>query len=234
MNEQKIFASPEDELLRYKDNLRSGLLQYTRRAFHLLPHIASPYILDIGCGSGVPTMELARLSHGKITAIDIDQAQLDKLFIIAKQAGLLEHINILKCSILNMDFKEESFDIIWAEGSIAVIGFKRGLTEWRRFLKTGGFLVVHDDMEHLNEKIRNISQCGYDLLEQFTLNNNIWWDEYFAPLENKLREIRKKYPYDQALNVILDHEQREIDGISKYPVRNSSVFLVMKKQPIHV
>jgi len=36
-------------------------------------------ILDIGCGSGVPTLELARLRHGQITGVDIDHACLEEL-----------------------------------------------------------------------------------------------------------------------------------------------------------
>jgi len=44
----------------YKDNLREGLNKYTRKAYLMLPELDKPRILDIGCGSGVPTMELAR------------------------------------------------------------------------------------------------------------------------------------------------------------------------------
>ena len=227
MNEHENYASFEEELIGYKDNLRKRLLRYTRRAFRLLPHITSPRILDVGCGSGVPTIELARLSHGKIIAIDTDQDQLKRLLITAKRARLLEYINISNCSMLNMEFEQDSFDIIWAEGSIAVIGFERGIKEWRRFLKPGGFLVVHDDMGNLSEKSQKISQCGYELLQYFTLNNHIWWDEYYAPLDKKLKEIRQKHPDDQEVNVILDNDQREIDGFS--PEWYRSVFFVMKK-----
>ena len=129
--------------------------------------------------------------------------------------------------MLDLDFPAESFDIIWAEGSIAAIGFERGLKEWRRFLKPGGFLIVHDDLGNLNMKIQTIPQCGYELLEHFTLNNNIWWDEYYAPLDKKLKEIRKKYQGDRKLNEILGNDQREIDGFN--PGRYRSVFFVMKK-----
>jgi len=45
-----------------KDLIRERLSKYTRKAFHILPKLDKPRILDIGCGSGVPTMELARLS----------------------------------------------------------------------------------------------------------------------------------------------------------------------------
>ncbi len=47
----------------------------------------------------------------------------------------------------NMDalpFQEEELDLIWSEGAIYNIGFERGITEWRKFLKPGGYLAVTD------------------------------------------------------------------------------------------
>ena len=47
-----------------KDKIRKRFLKYTRKAFRMLPQIDKPRILDIGCGSGIPTLELARLGQG--------------------------------------------------------------------------------------------------------------------------------------------------------------------------
>ena len=55
----------------------SRIAKYTAKAFRMLPKLDNPRILDIGCGRGGPTMELARLSQGWITAVDIDQPSLD-------------------------------------------------------------------------------------------------------------------------------------------------------------
>ena len=48
-----------------KDLVRKRLLKYTRKAFRMLSQMDKPRILDIGCGSGAPTLELARLSQGE-------------------------------------------------------------------------------------------------------------------------------------------------------------------------
>jgi len=112
-----------------KDRIRKHLLKYTRKAFRMLPKLDKHHILDVGCGSGIPTMELARLSNGQIIGLDINQPLLDRLTRKIEKAGLSDRAKTLKCSMFDMDFLDESFDIIWAEGSISVIGFERGLKE---------------------------------------------------------------------------------------------------------
>ena len=85
---------------------------------------------------------------------------MDRLTRKIEKAGLSDRVKVMKCSMGNMDFLDESFDIIWAEGSIAVVGFKTGLKEWRRFLKPNGFLVVHDEIGNITEQLEQISSCG--------------------------------------------------------------------------
>ena len=213
-----------------KDLIREGLNKYTRKAFHVLPELDKPRILDVGCGSGVPTMELASLSNGQIVGLDINQLLLDRLKRKIERAGLSDRIKTLKCSMLDMDFPDGSFDIIWAEGSISIIGFKKGLEEWRRFLRPNGFLVVHDEIGNITGKLGHISNCGYELLEYFTLDEDIWWIEYFGPLEKQINEIRAKHANDSKALMALDDGQREIDMFKKNPRLNCSAFFVMRKR----
>ena len=212
-----------------KDLIRKRLLKYTRKAFRMLPQLDKPRIIDIGCGSGVPTLELARLSQGKVIGIDIDQSALDKFAREIEEAGLTDQVQAVNCSIFDMNFTEESFDIIWSEGSIYVIGFERGLREWRRFLKPGGFIVVHDEKGNIKDKLRQISDCGYKLLGYFTLSEDTWWTEYFAPLEKWIAESRARYTDDPKTTEELHQAQVELDMFKKNPERNSSVYFVLKK-----
>ena len=213
-----------------KDRLRKRLLKYTRKAFRMLPQLDKPRILDVGCGSGFPTMELARLSQGELIGIDIDQPALDKFTRKIKEAGLNDRVQAVNCSIFDMEFPDESFDIIWAEGSMHVIGFERGLKEWKRFLKPDGFIVVHDEKGNITEKLAQISSCGYDLLGYFVLNEDTWRDEYFAPLEKLIGSTRTKRPADPKVLEALQNAQWEIDMFKKNPEGNSSVCFIMKKR----
>jgi ubiquinone/menaquinone biosynthesis C-methylase UbiE len=165
------------------DRFRERLLKYTRKAFQLLPKSNRPRILDVGCGSGVPTIELAKLSDGEIIGIDTDESLLEKLGRKIEEGGFSDRVKIKKCSLFEIDFPDESFDIVWAEGSIAIIGFERGLREWKRLLKTKGFLVVHDDIKNMSDKLRKIPDCGYKLINHFSLSEDAWWTEYYKPLE---------------------------------------------------
>ena len=196
----------------------------------MIPQVDKPRILDIGCGSGVSTLELARLSRGKVIGIDIDQPALDKFTRRIEETGLTDRIEAINCSMFDMDFPDESFDIIWAEGSINAIGFERGLREWKHLLKPDGSMVIHDEQGNVSEKLEQISSCGYELLGYFTLSKEIWWTEYFAPLEKLVNETLTKYPYDQSVLEEIQQAQVELDMYKKYPERNSSVCFVMKKK----
>ena len=227
-----------------------GRNDYTRKAFNMLPSLDRPQILDIGCGPGGPTMELARVSGGVVIGMDNHQPYLDVLEEKIEKAGFSERVQAKNGSMFTMDFPEESFDIIWAEGSIYIIGFERGLKEWGRFIKPAGFLVVHEmtwlkpdppkeifdywqkmypGITTIPHNLEIIPQCGYDVLGHFPLPEDAWWEEYYHPLGNRLNQLREKYKDDPEALEILDTEQEEIDLFKKYSEWYGSVFFVMKK-----
>jgi len=82
----------------------------------MLPEMDKPRILDIGCGPGGQTMELARLTQWEVIGIDIHQPYLDQLTKKIKEAGFSNRVHAINCSMFDMQFPDESFDIIWAEG----------------------------------------------------------------------------------------------------------------------
>lgn len=227
-----------------------GRDKYTRKAFRMLPKIEKARILDIGCGPGGPTMELARLSDGPVIGLDIHQPFLDKLRQKIEEAGFSDRVQAIKGSMFEMNFDEESFDIIWSEGSIFVVGFEKGLKEWRRLLKPRGFLVVHEmtwlepdppreiedywkevypGIKTIQEDLKSISQCGYKVIGHFPLPEDAWWEEYYTPLEESIQGLRKKYENDPKALAALDEEQREVDLYRKYSRWYGSVFYLMQK-----
>ncbi len=226
-----------------------GRDKYTRKAFQMLPKMDRPGILDIGCGPGGPTIELARLSKGHVIGLDIHQPYLDKLKKKIEKSGLSDRVEAVKGSMFEMNFPEGSFDIIWAEGSIFIIGFERGLKDWRRFIKPDGFLVVHEmtwlqpnppkeirdywkrvypGISQIPENLKLISRSGYKIIGHFPLPEDAWWDEYYSPLEERIKKLRQKYKEDANAIAVLDNEQEEIDLFRKYSKWYGSVFYIMQ------
>jgi len=122
----------------------SGRDEYTQKAFEMIPVIKQPKILDIGCGPGMQTIKLAKLSDGEIIGIDIFQQYLDQLQQLIERENLQDRVKAIKQSMFEIKYPEEFFDIIWAEGSIFVMGFEKGLSEWKKYIKPNGYLAVHE------------------------------------------------------------------------------------------
>ena len=117
----------------------------TRKAFSSLRDLPERvHFLDIGCGPGMQTIELAKLINGQIIALDNHQPFLDKLNTEAKREGLENKIKTVNNSMFSMDFKKEQFDVIWSEGAVYIYGFESALKDWRIFLKNEGYFIVSE------------------------------------------------------------------------------------------
>lgn len=64
-------------------------------------------ILDIGCGTGAVTADIASLTEGHITGIDVDGEKLE----YAKPI-MSNHINLMIADVLQLPFKDETFDLV--------------------------------------------------------------------------------------------------------------------------
>ncbi len=215
---------------KYKDRIRTNMNSYTRQAFALLPTLHDPIILDIGCGTGVPTVELARMSSGSVVALDKDRLLLDILESKINGTGLAGRITPVQKKIEEMDFPRESFDLIWAEGSIYTVGFKKGLEKWGIFLKKGGYMVIHDDSRESDEKLAAIRGNGFDLMNHLFVSGEEWWLNFYLPLEKVVEQLRNQFINVNEIMSVLEMEQKEIDTIRQNPDDHGSVFFIMQKK----
>ena len=228
----------------------SGRNEYTKKAFAVIPKLNQPRILDIGCGPGMQTIMLAKLSNGEVIGIDIFQQYLDQLKELIKKENLQKRVKAINQSMDDIRFPEEYFDIIWAEGSIFIIGFEKGLKEWKKFLKPNGFLVIHEmawlkdnppkevseywqrvypDIATIQNNLDIIEKNNYKILGYFPLPEDAWWNFYYTPLENRLKKLRIKYKNNPKAMDLINEEQLEIDMFRKYNACYGSVFFIMQK-----
>ena len=212
-----------------EDNLRKCFNKYTRKAYQMIPKLNKPRILDIGCGSGIPTIELAKLCNGQIIGLDIIQSLLDKLNKKIEEEGLTNRVKTVNCSMFEIKFSDESFDIIWSEGSILSIGFEKGLIEWKRLLKPKGYLVIHDEIMDITKKLKLIPSCGYSLLGHFTLPEDAWLTEYYGPLEKRIQELVLKYNENIEILKVFVKKKNEIEMEKRNPKNYGSIFFIMQK-----
>ena len=172
-----------------KDNCRKGLLKNLERAFAYVPKTEELKILDIGCGTGVPTIWLSENYGGIITAIDTDGNALEYLHtkIIDKK---FEN-QITTCNISFFDLKTEphSFDIILAEGFLNIVGFKECFVGVIALLKEGGYFVIHDEYKDHEMKCDFIRGNDCDLAGTLFLDESVWWNDYYKQLEEGIESL---------------------------------------------
>ena len=228
-----------------------GRDEYTQKAYEMIPKINQPKILDIGCGPGMQTIKLAKISGGQVTGIDIFEQFLDQLRESIKKENLQSSVKAVNMSMLEIKYPEESFDIIWAEGSIFIIGFEEGLKQWKKYIKPNGFLAVHEmawlqdnppeeiysfwqrvypQITTIPNNLEVIKNAGYKVLGHFPLPEDAWWEFYYDPLQKRLDKLRVEYKDDPKLIERMDEDQLEIDLYRKYSSWYGSVFYVMQKQ----
>lgn len=211
------------------EQVRTGFLKYTRKAFLKLPRLENPRILDIGCGSGVPTIELAKLSGGEVTGIDIDQSCLEEFNRKIKEEKLTDRVQALNLSLSDMKFSDEAFDVVWSEGVIGNIGFENSLTEWRRLLKQDGYLVIHYQVNRVADVLPRIPKLGYRLEDTVMLPEDAWWTEFYEPIEEKMGTLLHKYRTNADALKLLKKYKAELDMVKKNPRNFRCAFYIMKK-----
>jgi ubiquinone/menaquinone biosynthesis C-methylase UbiE len=146
--------------LELRDSCRANLNKFTKEGFSKIPKIDKPKILDLGCGTGVPAILLAEISKGTITAIDKDKKSLDWFKEKIELLGYTDRINIIHDSILNVELKENHFDIILAEGILHIIGLEKGLVHFRKFLNENGYFMIHDELKNEDKKLEIFDKHG--------------------------------------------------------------------------
>jgi SAM-dependent methyltransferase len=223
----------------------------TQKAFSYLKNLPfEPLILDIGCGPGMQTIELARISKGKIIALDNYQPFLDILMQNAIKEGFEKRIIPKNQSMLEMDFKNASFDLIWSEGALYQMGFQNGLKKCYQLLKKGGYLAVtegvmlqsnapvaakkfweeYPDVKDIKGNIALIQQEHFDIIAHFTLPVSSWTEQYYAPLEKRIYELQKKYQGNTTALQIFARSEKEIEIYKKNSGYVGYEFFIMQKK----
>ena len=201
---------------------------------HELP--PSARILDVGCGTGSQTLTLAtELPGARITATDLFPKFLAQLKTEADRQGWLDRIEIKEADMNALPFPENSFDLIWSEGAIYIMGFDQGLKKWRPLLRPGGYLVVSEmswfhsnppaelkdywqeqypGIRHVEENLAAAESLGWKPIANFRLPDEAWIVDYYGPLRQRLPLFRRENADDEDAQAIADTTEQEMKIIT--------------------
>lgn len=213
-----------NEYYKIKDYCRNGLVQHLEQVLNDRPKFNNPDILDIGCGSGVPTLWLAENFSGNITAIDIDSRAIDYLQQKINDRKLQNKIQTICQTFDEFKYQDNHYDIILAEGFLNVIGFEKGFELLIEKVKNGGYFIIHDEYKDNESKIELIHKNNCKIVKSLILGETIWWRDFYSQLEI---EINK--PDNHRLRDLFINELKEIEQYKKNPSLFKSIYYLILK-----
>lgn len=224
----------------------------TERALKLteIAHQEQLNIADIGCGTGAQTFVLAQNTHAHITGVDLFPGFLEKLDSRAKELGLQDRVTTLAASMDDLPFAENEFDMIWSEGSIYNMGFEAGVSYWKDFLKTGGYLCVSEmtwltdsrpkeleefwikeypEVGRASAKITFLENHGFTLAGYFYLGPDSWMRTYYEPMKERFPAFLERHNHSEMAKNVVNEYKKEIEQYRKYRDYYSYGFYIARK-----
>jgi SAM-dependent methyltransferase len=195
-------------------------------------------------------MVLAQNAPGHFTGIDLFPMFIDLFNANAGKLGLQNKVKGEVGSMDNLPFGDEDLDLIWSEGAIYNIGFERGINEWRKFLKTGGYIAVSEvswftderpaeieafwndaypEIDTIPNKVAQMQKAGYIPVATFVLPENCWTEHFYAPQTAAQEHFLKKHAGNKTAEELVANERREARLYLKYKAFYGYVFYIGKK-----
>ncbi len=230
--------------------LGPGSEQSTLQAISYMDKDRAVQILDVGCGVGTHTLLMAEaMVNAHIIAIDNNQEYIDQLNTEAQMRGLSDRVQGVCMSMFEMSFEDASFDYIFAEGSIYIAGFSKGLADWKKLLKPEGVLIcseiswirsepsakalefwsaAYPEMDFVAHKEAQAVALGYEVVASFPLPEDAWTLNYYVPLQANLDKMTQKYGDNSTAQEVIAMIQQEIDLYHDVSDDYSYVFYILK------
>lgn len=103
------------------------------------------HLYDIGCGTGLPALQIARDHAVRVTGVTVSAHQLAPAAAAAAEAGLADRVGFQLADAMNAPFPDASFDGAWAiESLLHMSDPGAALAQAARVVRPGGRLAVAD------------------------------------------------------------------------------------------
>lgn len=142
MGEQAVYTHGHHESVLRSHRWRTA----GNSAAYLLPHLKPGMsLLDVGCGPGTITADLAELvAPGRVTAVEVTAGALALARAEAERRGV-RNIEFVVADVHDLDFADGGFDVVHAHQVLQHVGDPvRALRELRRVCAPGGVVAARD------------------------------------------------------------------------------------------
>lgn len=228
-----------------------GSPEITLKALSFIENLSDQSrIADIGCGTGGQTMVLAEHAPGTITGIDLFPRFIELFNQNAAKLNLQDRVKGVVGSMDDLFFQREELDLIWSEGAIYNIGFERGLSEWREFLKPEGYIAVSEaswftderpaeieefwqdaypGIDTVPNKVAQMQKAGYVPIASFILPENCWIEHFYEPQVPAEEAFLKKHAGNKAAEDFIANQRHETQLYYRYKEYYGYAFYIGKR-----
>ena len=143
-----------------------------------------------------------------------------------------------------------SLDLVWSEGALYQIGLDVGLRVCRELLHPGGHLAFTDavwrrddpptavramfepdypTMGTVDAVVAAVAGGGFEVVDHFTLPDDAWWDDFYTPMQARVRELREVHASAPDALAVLDQLDAEAAMHRRHGDHYAYEFLVARR-----
>jgi SAM-dependent methyltransferase len=221
--------------------------EFSRYIISQLPPLPpKPRIADLGCGNGIAALMLARYYQSQVMAVDFSLDFIEELKIKAKQSGLEDFITAIHGDMAELNWSNDSVDLLWSEGAIYNLGFEHGLQLWYPLISPDGVAVISEmswfsgdvpepatqywqtsypTMATEAENVESATKCGLNVLATYRLPSHCWWSNYYEPLRQRIKEMETT-PINQS---VISETEAEMELFERFSDFYGYTFYILQK-----